>query len=393
MISLSTAARRSTRPFPPPTAAKLDDFQINEALLGSSGSIDLNTQVTSAAEKAQLRYAGGDLTNAATVEISGSNGQEVLFLGGSSSVQNIRDAVNNVTDSTGVTARVLDGASQSIARHPIHRDVGFRRSQCRRDIHRGSMPAPMRPWAEKSPCRSSIPGPPARVLGVNTTVQSNGDVNIVVNLATDGTSTITSTADDIQNLINNDATASQYVTAAEEGTGAGVVDAIAATDLTGAVDKGTLNFIDARPTGTAGTVNVVLADPGAASSPLGVSVSTSGNDSTITVNLATDGTGSDHLDPRRHRRRDPKRQHRERVDRRQRRPATEPRLPPRQASTALNQANGSVLAFESTNYRVPKIRGRQRAGWNLRHHRLRQHHRIPPRHRGGHRRDRQRASR
>ncbi len=329
-------------------SAKLDDFRINEALLGTSGQIDLNTEVTSAAEKAQLRYAGGDLTGASTIEISGSNGQEVLFLGGSSTVQNIRDAVNNVSDSTGVTARVLDGASQTIAATQsaatldsaaANADVTFTRVDAGTDATLGG----------KVSVSFVDPGAASQSLGVNTTVNSNGDVDIVVSLATDGASAITSTADDIQNLINNDATASQYVTAAEEGTGAGVVDAIAATDLTGALDAGTLNFIDARPTGSAGTVNVVLADPGANNSPLGVSVSTSGNDSTVTVNLATDGTGTitSTLDE---------------IAAAIQNDSTASGLIDASVtgegnsvstalgSTALDQTNGSVLAFESANY-------------------------------------------
>ncbi len=336
-------------------SAKLDDFRINEALLGSSGSIDLNTEVTSAAQKAQLRYAGGDLTSASTIEISGSDGQEVLFLGGSSTVQNIRDAVNNVSDSTGVAARILDGASQSIAATQstatldsaaANADVTFTRVDAGTDATLGG----------KVSVSFVDPGAASQSLGVNTTVQSNGDVDIVVNLATDGASAITTTADDIQTLINNDATASQYVTAAEEGTGTGVVDAIAATDLTGAVDQGTLNFIDNRPTGTAGTVNVVLADPGAASSPLGVSVSTSGDDSTITVNLATDGTGAitSTLDD---------------IAAAINNDGTASPLVDASvngdgtatstalASTALNQSNGSVLAFESTDYGSRKFVG------------------------------------
>ncbi len=45
-------------------AAKISDFQVNEALLGTSSSISVDATVTSAAEKAELRYSGGNITSA-----------------------------------------------------------------------------------------------------------------------------------------------------------------------------------------------------------------------------------------------------------------------------------------------------------------------------------------
>jgi flagellin len=86
--------------------AKLTDFQVNEALFGSSSTVEIDATVTAAAQKGELRYAGGDLTQAATLEVSGSRGSQVLFLGGASTVANIRDAINSVSDVTGVEAEV-----------------------------------------------------------------------------------------------------------------------------------------------------------------------------------------------------------------------------------------------------------------------------------------------
>jgi Ca2+-binding RTX toxin-like protein/cyclophilin family peptidyl-prolyl cis-trans isomerase len=51
-------------------------------------------------------------------------------------------------------------------------------------------------------------------------------------------------------------------------------------------------FNDVRPNPNLGTVDVVFVDPAANSQSLSVSVSTLGNDSTITVSLATDGAGN-----------------------------------------------------------------------------------------------------
>jgi flagellin len=92
-------------------AAKISDLQINEALFGTSTSIDVNAEVTAAAEKAQLKYSGGALSTATTLQVAGSKGNQVLFLGANSSVQNVADAVNGISDVTGVEALLL-GALQ-----------------------------------------------------------------------------------------------------------------------------------------------------------------------------------------------------------------------------------------------------------------------------------------
>ncbi len=241
-------------------SAKLSDYNINEALLGSKQSVTLNTQVTSQAQRAQLRYSGGDLQDKATIEVSGSNGQEVLFLGGSSSIQNVRDAVNNVSDTTGVTARVLNGTSQTIAATQstatiasttLGSDVKFTRVDGGTDATLGG----------KVSITYTDPAANNAALGATTTVNASGDVSINISLATDGTGTITSTNDSIAALIAGDATASQYVTAAAEGTGGDLAVATASTDLAGGTDSGTLNFIDKRASNATGNINVVLADP------------------------------------------------------------------------------------------------------------------------------------
>ncbi|HET6423297.1 MAG TPA: hypothetical protein VFG20_06415, partial [Planctomycetaceae bacterium] len=90
-------------------AAKLSDFQVNEAIFGTQSSIALNARVTTAAEKGELRYNGGTLSTATTIEVAGSNGNQVLYLGGSSTVGNIRDAINAVADATGVAATLKAG--------------------------------------------------------------------------------------------------------------------------------------------------------------------------------------------------------------------------------------------------------------------------------------------
>ncbi len=96
-------------------AAKISDFQIDEAVFGSSSTIVVDATVATAAERGTLYYTGGDLTQETTIEISGSVGSQVLFFGSSSTYENIRDAINAATDVTGVQASFVDDATSAAA--------------------------------------------------------------------------------------------------------------------------------------------------------------------------------------------------------------------------------------------------------------------------------------
>lgn len=276
-------------------ASKLSDFQVNQAIFGSSGTISLDATVTQQAQKAQLQYNGGALTGAATVEVSGSKGQEVVFLGSSSTLANVKDAINGTTDSTGVTARIVDGLSvkQNAAANTLttavagnNNDLVF--TDARATTQLGS--------------NASLGGAVNIVyavagnntaLSVGTTTASNGNTTITVNLATNGNGAATSTASDVLTAVNQDATASKYVTAAlaSGNDGTGTVAALGSTALSGGADAASLTISDARTAGSAGSVNVVFANGGASQS-LGVAVTHSGNNSTVTVNLATDANSN-----------------------------------------------------------------------------------------------------
>jgi len=270
-------------------AAKLSDLRINEAVIGSSGQIALNATVTQAATKASLRYAGGDLTAAATLEVGGSKGSEVVFLGGSSTIANIRDAINAATDTTGVTASVLAGATATAAAASSTLSIGSGDSEVALTRVAGGTDATL--------------GGSISVAFVDDTASSgtsvagivddgSGNLTITIELGDDG-SAIDATAQDVIDAINNDAAASALVTAGVgDGDGTGTVAAATAAALTGGIDEGSLAVSDIRPSGTAGTISIVYADPGANDAALGVDVAESGGNYTITVNLATDSSGN-----------------------------------------------------------------------------------------------------
>ena len=79
---------------------------VNTAKLPDNGNMQVNIVVTNSAELAAVGYTGGALVSAATIEIAGINGTEQISLGAGASVSAIRDAINQYTTSTGVSAVV-----------------------------------------------------------------------------------------------------------------------------------------------------------------------------------------------------------------------------------------------------------------------------------------------
>ncbi|MEX0704301.1 MAG: flagellin [Planctomycetales bacterium] len=214
-------------------AAKLGDFRINEAIFGASSTIVVDATIVTAAETADLRYAGGGLSAAATIEVAGSKGKQVLFFGNSSKVDDINSAVNDVSDITGVESTISTAAvagTVDLLSAAVNSDVTF--TDARTTTGTGV-------FSQAVDIVFVDPGQ-AGALGVAVTTDGNGDVTVTVNLANDGAA-VTSTAASIATLINGNADANQYVTAAGEGAGGGIVDAIAATTLADGTD-GTLTL-------------------------------------------------------------------------------------------------------------------------------------------------------
>lgn len=259
-------------------SAKLSDFKINEAVLGSSGSLALEATVTKTAEKASLLYAGADLTSKTTLEIGGSKGSEVLFLGADSTIGNIRDAVNGVSDSTGVTARVLSGVTvdqATLVGGGANDNLTLRAKQ-------------IGPDAKNVSIEFLDPGGTTAALGITTTVTGN-DVKISVSLAR-ALGAVTTTANGLVTALAADATANTYVTGiASEGDGTGLLASQALTAITDGQggNAGSLKLNDMRAPGTAGAINITFVN-GGASQAFGVTATQSGGAWTIAVNLATD---------------------------------------------------------------------------------------------------------
>lgn len=278
-------------------AAKISDYQINQALFGTQSSITLNATVTSAAKQAQLQYQGGALTSATTVEIGGANGQQTINLGSGSSLSQIQSAINNVSDSTGVVASINSGLSfnQAAVANAFTTNTGVSNADLTFTDARATTSSGSNSSLGGAINIAYVKAGNNTPLSVGVTTASNGDKTITVNLATGNTGSITSTGNDVLNAIqqNSQSAALVNVSLASGSNGTGVVTAVSSTALTGGQDAGAITFTDARTAGANGKVSIVFANPGSNSSALSVatSVNSGTGNATITVSLATNASG------------------------------------------------------------------------------------------------------
>lgn len=91
-------------------AGAYQNLRIDQANFGTLSQIDVDVTVDAQATKASLVYSGGTLSSALSLQVGGKSGFEVFQFGGSTTITQIRDALNLVSDATGVTARI-DGAN------------------------------------------------------------------------------------------------------------------------------------------------------------------------------------------------------------------------------------------------------------------------------------------
>jgi flagellin len=266
--------------------AKLSDFQISEALFGSASSVTVDATVVTAASKGALTYNGGNLSAATTIEFSGSKGGQVLFFGASSSLTNIRDAVNAVTDVTGVTSSISTAAVAST----LTRTAGGETAT----INGGGANDAVKLVAKR---QADDSGNAVSISFVNSGATNARSISvagnaITVTLATTGgTVNATETANAITAALNGNASANAlvqaYSGAGVEGDGTGVLAAAASTNLTGGTNND-LVFTDGRQDAGASdaAINITYGVSGA-----NTALSATVNGTSITFNLATDAAG------------------------------------------------------------------------------------------------------
>ena len=294
-------------------AAKISDFQVNEALLGTSSSISVDATVTSAAEKAELRYSGGNITSATTLEVSGGVGSQVLQFDAGSTVANVRDAINSVSESTGVSATIGDGLVLTKGATAGTFELSTNATKNSLDVAGtggGNITfTDLRGDADQGTDATIGQGTLSITLtnGTNSngasavsaiTVDASGNTNIEIDLADDGTNS-TATFADIQAAIAANSAASALVSVSDNAS-AGVIDAAASADLAGGVDGETVTFTDNRATAIAGAFETLGGSlsieftngVGNGLSTTATAATDSEGAITVSIVLGTDGSGN-----------------------------------------------------------------------------------------------------
>ncbi|MEM7810341.1 MAG: flagellin [Planctomycetota bacterium] len=242
-------------------AAKLSDFQINEAILGSTGQQTISATVSTVAEQAELRYDGGDLTAATTLEVGGSDGTEVIFLGASATKSDIVSAVNGISDSTGVTASILSGAGVNTQDDILTGTQGTTAATLAVGGANGFTLTADADGTGGNDISFEIVdtgagGATVSVTGNAITLDLGGNAAL--------TGTLTAAA------INGNADAAALVTAAAAGTGGTNSAVTASANLAGGADS-TFTFTDIRTGGITNDLSVNFASSGVANSTVAFS--------------------------------------------------------------------------------------------------------------------------
>ena len=91
-------------------AAAIDIIQVNAAKLPDNGSVNITVQVTNSADVGTLTFTSSGIGSApTTIEVSGNTGSEQLSFAASARNSAIAVAINQLKESTGVSASVIGG--------------------------------------------------------------------------------------------------------------------------------------------------------------------------------------------------------------------------------------------------------------------------------------------
>lgn len=87
------------------------NLRINNASFGTTTFIPVTIQVTQSAQRGQLFFTASAVAIQTTIEIAGNNGVTSLSFASATTASAIRNAINQVSDTTGVTARLINAGN------------------------------------------------------------------------------------------------------------------------------------------------------------------------------------------------------------------------------------------------------------------------------------------
>ena len=95
--------------------ADITALNISQADMGTAASVPVNVNVITSARPAELQFATSQITSSVTLEISGNDGVTTLTFTSGTHASAIAFAVNQVSDSTGVSATLLSANANPLS--------------------------------------------------------------------------------------------------------------------------------------------------------------------------------------------------------------------------------------------------------------------------------------
>lgn len=102
----------------------LQHVQISQANFGTATTLPVQVNVVTSARQADLQFAAATVTSSVTLQISGNNGTQSLSFGSGTTASAIAFSVNQISDSTGVSAKLIDPADPTAGIDFISSDFG-----------------------------------------------------------------------------------------------------------------------------------------------------------------------------------------------------------------------------------------------------------------------------
>ena len=267
-------------------SALVSDYQVSSALFGTASSVTVNTTVVSAATQATLTYNGGNLTssndpNGVTLQVSGSTGSQVVFLGAGSTLADMSTAINANTSATGVTASV-SGAVQG--------STSLTSNFASTTIGTGN--AAITLYSKDTANAANVNITFVNGSGNNTATSAafnTGNNVLTVTLGTNGSGTVNANANQVLTAIaaNSNANAAFTGELAAGSNGSGTVGSTSA-NATLTTTTNAVTFTDAR-TDAGNSLPNVSVNFVAGNNNQALSFAVNGN--AVTVYLATDSNG------------------------------------------------------------------------------------------------------
>jgi len=214
-------------------AAKLSDYQINSTVFAGSSTVVVDSTIQTAATKGQLFYdfTSGGLASKTVIEVAGAKGTDVVFLGQGSTLDNIKAAIDALTDTTGVEVSKSAAVygSKTFASAGSNNDLIFTDIRTTNGDNAESITQVLKV--------EIVAAGASQALAV-TSSSTATELKLSITLGTTAGSVVTSTASDVKALLESDANSSAFVAVTYEGTGAGLVAAgqAVANITSGAVD-------------------------------------------------------------------------------------------------------------------------------------------------------------